>query len=494
MIAMVAFVLAINLELLRTRQTALLLTNEVVPTIDQVGNLAKHEQLHEDAITGFLLTGRGEYDRERIGELDERRKAIATIVISSSSSGLQSQAIHLQIESREAAREEVRLDHLVLEGHRREAKALYYRTVHPMNDEINRDTALLLAKTHAGLDKQAHKLKRRINNLVIAIWGALILALIFSLAFILTTAGWIFFPARRIAWAAEAVAQGDYSPAISLGKRKDHGAAELTRIAVAMSNMARSLEEHERTWKQGYEHQRIIAETLQKSFLPTINHETHGYRIADIYAPAQHDSHVGGDYYDVIHLDDKKLGIVMADVSGKGVDAAVYTAMSKYMLRGFARENCVPDSVMMRLNDALTYFTAGEVFVTLFFGVLDTAKRTLVYSNGGHEYPMLFRADTGGAEILESTGTALGIVHGARYGVHEVSFARGDVLVLYTDGITEARAGKEFFGVDRLAQLVTSLGCLSAKDIANGIMMAIETFTTDKIRDDIAILVIEAKA
>lgn len=253
-----------------------------------------------------------------------------------------------------------------------------------------------------------------------------------------------------------------------------------------------TIKEHQRLLENVYENQRHIAETLQKSFLPSLKPVVPGYEIGDSYIPAQENAEVGGDFYDLLELSEEKLGVVIGDVSGKGVDAAVHTAMAKYMLRAFAHEDPTPASVLTRVNDAVTRYVRGEIFVTLFYGVLDIHENTLIYANGGHEQPLIFNSEDKKCIALESTGPAVGVIENSIYKQKEVKLSAGDSLILYTDGITEARCDKEALGPDGFELMLSNIGSLGAQDLTQEIIDKVRSYTDGVLRDDVALLVIKS--
>lgn len=261
--------------------------------------------------------------------------------------------------------------------------------------------------------------------------------------------------------------------------------------AVGVFQDITALKEQQRLLQEVYEHERYIAQTLQRSFLPTQRPIVAGYDIADTYIPAQTGAQVGGDFYDLIDFGNDKLGIVMADVSGKGVGAAIHTAMAKYMLRGFASEDPEPASVLARTNSVIANCTDSEVFITLFYGVLDTKERKLTYANAGHERPLLFNKNLGSCCALQTTGPALGILPDAAYVQLEVDLAETDAFVLYTDGITEARREGAFLGQDRLEAMISQVGESSADAIADHILSNVQDYSFGDLRDDVALVVIK---
>ncbi|GEM_PF-1874656 len=244
--------------------------------------------------------------------------------------------------------------------------------------------------------------------------------------------------------------------------------------------------------QESYAQQRSIAETLQKAFLPDLRPRIDNFEIAHRYLPAQSEALVGGDFYDVIELAEGILGIVIGDVSGKGIGATMHTAMARFMIRGIALQEPDPSVVLRRLNDAVAQAVHSEVFITLFYGVLDTTTNKLTYANAGHELPLLLRCDTGDCVRLESTGQPMGIFPNAVYESRTIELADGDALILYTDGITEARHEKRFFGYAGLETSVADARSLQADDMANAIMARVKDFTGGGLGDDAALVVIKA--
>src|SRR5262249_53700011 len=154
-----------------------------------------------------------------------------------------------------------------------------------------------------------------------------------------------------------------------------------------------------------------IARELQESFLPASPPPIPGFDVDKRYEPAYALAQVGGDYFDFIELGDGRFGVVMGDVCGKGVTAAVYTAMSKDMRRAYASEDPAPDRVMTRLNAALFNQMSEEcMFITLVYGVLDTRAGTLTYANAAHPHPLLYDPRNCTFEELTTTGGMVGAI------------------------------------------------------------------------------------
>ena len=240
-----------------------------------------------------------------------------------------------------------------------------------------------------------------------------------------------------------------------------------------------------------YAREKRIAEDLQKSLLPDVPGRVGAFELDKVYQAALEEAVIGGDFFDLFPLGGDALGIVMADVSGKGLKAAVQTALLKYTLRAFALENPHdPATVLARVNDVLcSPMSSHDGFVTLFYGVLDTQTGALVYSNAGHEPPLCRRAGAGIAEEMPSCdGLALGAMPGVPYEECSTTLAPGDLLLLYTDGLTEARAPSGLFlGGEGLARLLP-LADVSATDAVHSVYDQVAEFAADVRRDDVAML------
>src|SRR5262249_53704735 len=147
---------------------------------------------------------------------------------------------------------------------------------------------------------------------------------------------------------------------------------------------------------------------------------------------------VGGDFYAVLPLGDRRVGLAVADVTGKGIPAATLSARARYLLEAFASEGREPDAVLARLNRVLSVDGAGK-YVSLFYGVLDPGVGRLVFANAGHPPPLLLRAGSHAPASLEARGLLLGVDAAAAYATAEAAVGPGDLLMLFTDGVTEAR-------------------------------------------------------
>lgn len=233
-----------------------------------------------------------------------------------------------------------------------------------------------------------------------------------------------------------------------------------------------------------------IARNLQLEILPANFPPIAGCDGAALMIPA---TTMGGDFYDFIELPDGKIGLVMADVSGKGVPAAFFMAVARTNLRLVACGSSGPSECLRKTNDLLCTQNPMYLFVTIFYGVFDPVSGVLSYANGGHNPPIVRRAD-GTIVMLASLGdTALGIIEDANFQEHIHQFLPGDSLVLYTDGVTEAFNSEwQEHGEERMVNQVSKSGNGSAKNLVTAIFDSVIDFAgTAPQSDDIAITVLK---
>jgi len=234
-----------------------------------------------------------------------------------------------------------------------------------------------------------------------------------------------------------------------------------------------------------------LAGQVQASFLPSKLPHIPGWQLTVDLEPVTQTS---GDFYDVMPLQNGKLGILIADVVDKGVGAALYMALSWTLIRTYAAEYPTqPELVLSAVNRRILMDTSAEQFVSVFYGIIDPSTGAMTYCNAGHYPPYLLRAHNGGAvESLTGTGMVLGVEKDVKWQQASAQLAPGDVLVLYTDGITDAEDERgAFFGQERLLETVqASLGS-SAQDIQDSLLTAVHNFVGNSVQfDDMALMVV----
>jgi PAS domain S-box-containing protein len=237
-----------------------------------------------------------------------------------------------------------------------------------------------------------------------------------------------------------------------------------------------------------------IAAEIQRSFMPEEIPRISGF---DISARTVMAKEVGGDFFDVIPfeiiaLDKGMLGLLVADVSGKGVPAALFMALSRIVVRVNALWHRDPAKAIFDANNIITADSKSGMFVTLFFGTLREEDRSLTYVNAGHNPPVVYRSRDGALEELMPTGIVLGAVENREFFSRTITIGPGDVVVMYTDGVTEAiNAREELFGEERLGAIIRNNAHRSSREILDQILHGVQEFTGDMPQfDDITLLVI----
>ena len=243
-----------------------------------------------------------------------------------------------------------------------------------------------------------------------------------------------------------------------------------------------------------YRERSYIARTLQESLLPPELPDVPGAEVAARFHAAGEATEVGGDFYDMFDTS-HGWGIVMGDVCGKGADAAAVTALARYTLRTLGVQESSPAEVLRKLNDALLRQRTDRRFCTVAYGSLNlngSGTANLCLATGGHPLPYVLRAD-GTVEAVGEPGTLLGVLPDVRLSDTAVKMARGDLIVLYTDGVTEARGENGMFGGEELAAVLRGCAGMDATSVAARIESAALEIQQGNPRDDIAILVVRIR-
>ncbi len=225
-----------------------------------------------------------------------------------------------------------------------------------------------------------------------------------------------------------------------------------------------------------------VATVIQRSILPTVFPSGPGYRTHAGMEPARN---VGGDFFDFMSLYNDRVGLAVADVSDKGVPAALFMMSSRTLLKGAAIGSLGPGAVLGEVNQLLCDENEAMMFVTVFYGTYNPGSGDLVYANGGHNPPVLVHAD-GSSSILPTTdGIALGVADGFEYEERSVRLKHGDTLVLYSDGVTEAmnEVGEEY-GLDRLQEMIAATSSGGAEEVTRAIFDSVKEFAGDAPQSD----------
>jgi len=235
-----------------------------------------------------------------------------------------------------------------------------------------------------------------------------------------------------------------------------------------------------------------LARKIQADMLPNIYPAFPDRKEFDIYATMTPAKEVGGDFYDFFLVDDDHLGMVMADVSGKGVPAALFMMMTKILINNYAMQGGSPARVLEQTNTAICKKNDEEMFVTVWLGILEISTGKITASNAGHEFPIIKKAD-GGYEIFKDKhGFVVGVMAGLKYKDYEFTLEKGGTLFLYTDGLPEATDGKdELFGMDRVLDVLNRNKDTGPHDLLPEIQRTVDDFVGNAAQfDDLTMLAV----
>ncbi len=274
---------------------------------------------------------------------------------------------------------------------------------------------------------------------------------------------------------------------------------EVENLSLVMADMERDLSEYEENLTRvTAEKERIGAELslaarIQAAMLPHVFPPFPDRTEFDIYACMTPAKEVGGDFYDYFLIDNDHLCVVMADVSGKGVPAALFMMASKIILQSCAMLGSSPGEILTKTNEAVCSNNPEEMFVTVWLGVLEISTGKLTAANAGHEYPVVKHAD-GRFEVLKDRhGLVIGAMDGTRYNEYEMQLAPGEKLFLYTDGVPEASNAEEhMFGTDRMLIALNRAPDAPPMRLLENVRSAVDSFVKDAEQfDDLTMLCME---
>ena len=230
-----------------------------------------------------------------------------------------------------------------------------------------------------------------------------------------------------------------------------------------------------------------VASTMQQSILPTSFPSSSTYKVFGTMHPARN---VGGDFFDVMRLQNDEVGLAIADVSGKGVPAALFMMSSRTLLKGAAIGVDGPGPVLSEVNNLLHEDNSAQMFVTMLYAIFNPTTRTFTYSSGGHDAPLLVRSDGTSTLLPLTNGIALGILPDFEYQQASVQLSPGDTIVLYTDGVTEAMNMDGLqLGINRVRSVFTDSPPTDAEDAGLEVVKAVVDFAQDAPQfDDITCL------
>ncbi len=301
-------------------------------------------------------------------------------------------------------------------------------------------------------------------------------------------------PITELRESAATLGRGDLDHRVSV-KTGD----ELEELGETFNRMATDLKQHidevARTTreKERIERELQIAHNIQKSFLPLRAPEIPGYHMAGLNLPARE---VGGDFYDFIEFEEDKLGIVVADVSGKGVPAALFMGISKTLLRANAKRILDPVLALQEVNSIILEESDSGMFVTLFYAILDFKENTLTYVNAGHNPPILMKQGEHEFTLLKAEGVPVGVLEEMKLESRVVQLEQNETVFLYTDGVTEAVNSKEEeFGTERLDAILGQHGKSSPEALIEHVVREIKEFAGEGEQfDDITMVVLKSSS
>jgi len=276
---------------------------------------------------------------------------------------------------------------------------------------------------------------------------------------------------------------------------------EVGRLADSFSEMSREIERYtEENLRLGNERERIAAElslaaNIQASQLPSKFPAFPDRDEFDIFASMTPAKEVGGDFYDFFMIDGDHLGLVIADVSGKGVPAALFMMISKMMIKNFAMSGFSPSEVLEKTNESIYANNKEKLFVTVWFGILEISSGKITAANAGHEYPAV-RRPNGRFELLKDKhGYMIGLRKNKHYTEYEIELKKGATLFIYTDGVPEATdKDEELYGTDRMLEALNKEPDAAPEKLLENVHIAVNEFVGDAPQfDDLTMLALTIK-
>lgn len=338
-------------------------------------------------------------------------------------------------------------------------------------------------------ETSAHILRQtdRIRDIFAGLFSVLFIVVIIVAVFLSRT---ITRPVETLKQGATALGKGDldYRVTIHTGDEFEDLADSFNRMAAALK---KNIEDLRRTTaeKERYTRELEIAKEIQDNFLPETTPDIPGMEIAAVTIPAME---IGGDFYDFIPVTGDRQGFVVADVSGKGVSAALFMALSRTLIRASGQENPDPAVAIQKANRLIYEDGRSSMFVTVFYGVLDAPAMAFSYVNAGHNPPLLVRGEPPEVRTLgEGRCIALGVVPEVSMTCAELVLQPGDLIVMYTDGVTEAfNPQDEEFGEGRLVEYLQKHRHNPAREIIDGLLDEIRRYCGSAPQSDDITLVI----
>jgi phosphoserine phosphatase RsbU/P len=331
------------------------------------------------------------------------------------------------------------------------------------------------------------------DQIAIALLG---LSLTVLLAFVLV---WIMSsritnPIKQLEAAVSEVARGKLDTHIENIRSMD----ELGRLSIGFNRMLKNLKKQIERQSQQETAQKLVERELQmaretqKSLLPTEFPPFPDRKEFELHAVNQAAYHVAGDFFDFFLVNPKTLVFVIADVSGKGMSAALVMAVTRTIVRDLAQSGRPPGDILRETNERLRESQKGGAFVTLFLGCYNTSNGKILYANGGHVPPYLITRNGTVSNIGDATGTIVGMLEEQEYRTAEFTLKPGETLLLYTDGFPEARsAAGEFYGIPRIKTFLQKHAQANCRDLCEAAIRDISQYQNQNLADDITLLALK---
>jgi len=261
--------------------------------------------------------------------------------------------------------------------------------------------------------------------------------------------------------------------------------ANIAAIRIEHARLA-EVEQAQKLRNQELEHAALIQRSILPTNFPPFPHRK-DFELHASMVPAKE---VGGDLFDFFLLDDDHLGFVIGDVSGKGVPAALFMSVCRTLLRATAQHQASPGDCFTYVNSSLNEQNVSGMFVTLFYGVLNTRTGELTFANGGHNPPYVFSRDGKFYPLSDKSGPLLGVIDGHKYQTATTKIAPGEAILLYTDGVTEAiDKNDDFFGEERLEQFLAAHATEPVEQVVRQLHSTLQDFSKGvRQADDITAL------
>jgi len=322
----------------------------------------------------------------------------------------------------------------------------------------------------------------------------LILMITLIIALTLYVSSRITNPIKQLAEAVSAVARGKLDTTIE----KIYSMDELGKLSVGFNRMLKNLnkqvelQSQQTAARQVVEKELQMARETQQALLPSSFPPFPERKEFQLHAVSKAARHVAGDFFDFFLINPKTLVFVIADVSGKGMAAALVMAVTRTIIRNLAKSGKTPAAILAETNELLRESHNGSAFVTIFLGFYNTNSGAIIYANGGHSAPLIIGKNNSITARGAATGTIVGMLENQEYGNAQMRLHPGETLLLFTDGLTEARSeGGEFFGEGRLRTFLEEHSGQSPERLCNDLEKEICSFQKMNLSDDLTILALK---